>query len=716
MAKRGDFFKNAWINEVKRGWHNFSFDNTFTCNSGDLIPTKCLELFPGDVIHDSSSAMARLMPMVAPVMGKMNMFSYHFIARMRDIWTQWDKFITNYDQKRTWQQNQNFVPPSMPFIDIKEVLYGPIYLSASQPTNLAGFHNVFYLYQYHDTDGYHSMITTDVTHVVNLLNSSADSVRCFVIIPNKDDDFGFYQNGLGYYNPFCKGSLLEFLKCNIDGFFKSTARKYKNVYAGASAGLLNAYTDWSKYTDFVDTSTSSWIGIPPVNFTPTDEWMEDHMILDYMQKNNNGGLTATVNYFVDGRIVGTDFVPGVALSVAPFDPSNADQFDFEINALPLRAYRFIYDEYFRDENYIDVNPNTDFSRDGNDLDWLTNSYHVIWQYLTFCRKAFEHDLYTTALPSAQRGNPVRFLSDVNLKYNSPTDLTKVVKAGQGLPAVAGSVTIAQSGSNAYLRDSSNDWLSLQSTSAYVDLSAATIENLRFYNSMQRYLELKARTGGRYYEYMLGQWGHAIDDAKINRPIYLDGSKTPVQISEVTQTSASDVQTGQPLGDLAGRGVAIGEDHRIEFTSPDCGFLFELCCVVPRTSYGQGIAPMFKRFNYMDYPLPSFANLGEEPVKKRELFATLAKNQDDAAFGYQSRYYQFKYERDQIHGSMLGDLKHWNFARLFDATPYNGEQFLEVDPSYRQFAVTSKHYDHFLVTMWHDIQINRALPEHSIPSL
>ena len=76
----------------------------------------------------------------------------------------------------------------------------------------------------------------------------------------------------------------------------------------------------------------------------------------------------------------------------------------------------------------------------------------------------------------------------------------------------------------------------------VDLSAATIENFRWANAMQKYSEKKARTGGRYFEYLLGIWNKAVPDSKLNRPIYLDGSKSPVQISEVLQTSQSDMNT------------------------------------------------------------------------------------------------------------------------------------------------------------------------------
>lgn len=708
IMERGKFFKETMVSEPRKGWHNLSFDNTFSMNAGQLYPTKRLEVFPGDTIHDKSSAMARLQPLVSPVMGKLNMFSYHFIVRNRDIWTQWDKFITNYDQKKTWQQNTSFVPPEMPFIDISEVLFGPIYVNGT-PVDVSSLRNVIYVCNAWHNNSYQSYVTSSYAEAQKAFTGPAG--RIFAVIPNIDD-LSLCGGITRYYNPFCEKSLMEFLGVNIDGYYKSTFHNF----LGLLAANANYHSSWT--TDgiawpwqFDEPGAIGNLALDSdlcAEFCPDLEWWEHHMVIGLAEQMQDVSVVA--HWLADGTYTqsGTPTLTNAWPFPVPFKPSDKGEFDYKLTDLSLRAYRFIYDEYFRDENYIQVNGNTDFSRDGNDLDWSNVSYITIWEYLTFVRKSFEHDLYTSALPQAQRGQPVRFLPDANIVKSDDT-----ISFGSTT-----SVNTARITSDGVLYTGAGS--ASQASGTYnvmkVDLSAATIENLRFINSMQRYLERKARTGGRYYEYMIGQWGYKIDDAKLNRPIYLGGDKTPVQISEVTQTSSSNVDTGQPLGDLAGRGVAIGQDNSIEFTAPDYGFLFELCAVVPRTSYGQGISPVFKRFNYMDYPLPDFANLGEEPIKKREIYATLLKGQDDSTFGYTARYYQFKYERDQIHGDMLTSLRHWNFARFFDSVPYNGKDFVEVDPSYRQFAVTDKNVDHFIVTMWHDIEIHRALPEISIPTL
>lgn len=733
MPIRGNIFKDQLVTTPKRSWFDMSFDNSFTCNMGKLIPTICKELLPKDVIKMKSSAFMRLMPLVSPVMGKLNLFSYHFIVRNRDIWTNWDKFITNEDQKKTWQQNQNFIPPEMPYIDIFDVFkHANGYMpnsALSLEANLFWFRNCYYLICVDYDESHKFCVISREAPNLNNLDNKCDSVQIYVFVPNREDIFEGIDYVVGdeqvhhitttrFYNPFAAGSLMDFLGVNIDGFYSEIADNLLNVSRdnGLRYALKETYNTWYQLqpSDYNDTSMTleemaHVLGdLYPKNlrYANVDSaWFNQHLVVGFGSKSDNNSyinilsidgqyLCSADNAYDIGRLANFDYLSA----------DRADQFDTKLNALPLRAYRFIYDEYFRDQNYIEVNPNTDFSRDGNDLDIVNQPFSVLWQYLSFEAKAFEHDPYTTALPGPQKGEPVRFLNDAVLNIE-PSGVTETLNRQTIGVTDTGDFMVSGFGS-----------ISGQKAEVSVDLSTATIENFRWANAMQRFLERKARTGGRYYEYLLGIWGSEVSDAKLNRPIYLKGDRTPVQIGEIAQTSSTNVSTGQPLGDLAGRGVAIGRDKRICFTMPDYGFLFEVSVVVPRTCYGQGIDQKFKRFNYMDYPLPDFAQLGEEAVRKMELYATLFKSIDESAFGWQSRYYYWKYNRDEVHSSMLTDLKHWNFARLFDSVPYSGKEFLEVNPSYRQFAVTDDSFDHCIVTMWHDIKINRALPEFGTPIL
>lgn len=373
--------------------------------------------------------------------------------------------------------------------------------------------------------------------------------------------------------------------------------------------------------------------------------------------------------------------------------------------MPLRAYYFIYSEYFRDENYIDINPVVDFTRDGDEFygyDVFSNRVNI-FDFLSLKFKSWEHDPYTTALPGAQRGPSVRFLPNVSSLVKADGSRKSILIGAHD--SVFNQDTLGIYGNSGQ-----------QGASLSIDLSAATIENFRFANATQRYLEKVARSGSRYYEYMKSIFGADIEDAKLNRPIYLQGDKTPIQVSEVLQTSASQLEDDQPLGQMAGRAVAVGNDDYLEYVTPDNGFFIELCCVLPRVSYQQGLAQMFTRKVQLDYPIPDYAQLGEEQVETGNLYYSADSSIDSIPFGYQSRYWSWKYNRDVVHGEFKDSLDHWTWSRKFDSRPIAGKKFLEVDVDYRQFAVTQRNTEHVYTHMFHDIQVQRALPIFGVPSL
>jgi len=130
----------------------------------------------------------------------------------------------------------------------------------------------------------------------------------------------------------------------------------------------------------------------------------------------------------------------------------------------------------------------------------------------------------------------------------------------------------------------------------------------------------------------------------------------------------------------------------------------------------GMNPMFERETYLDYPIPQFSQLGEEYVRVSELWNDGSQDLFQKPFGYQSRYYQWKYRRDEVHGDFKTSLDFWHWSRKFEDEPINGKQFLEINPDYRQFAVTDKSFQHFYLYFDHQLQMNRPLPIFGIPTL
>lgn len=755
MAERGIIFKDDFVSTPGKSWFDLSYDYLFSMNFGELVPSSCVECLAEDIIHAKSDSFVRLAPLVAPTFGKCNMFSYHFYVRNRSIWKQWEEFFADNDQREAWQQaNPSWTPPEMPYIPVFNALTIPFdremhnHEFGGYGMNWHSYNGNFLANIHVEGESYNRQNTLGLMYANALyIYKSNDQWCCEKILdpynyywplqdnqgviifyaPNKyesvvkpydgtgpyvSDELKNYENP--YYNVFSNGSLFDYLGVDLSGYYAKQRKWFEDSLTEIVAALSDTLAD-----DLFDVPLVPQVAVnlPPSgnpNAIPCsvdlEEFFKTHFLFGFEYIHNN--------QFVINTSVGTHLLYGaqthiddiIALENNPlftfYRGDSSEDFP-RISALPLRAYHQIYIDYFRDENYISVNKNVDWTRDGVDIDFTLDA-DTIFDFLTLKLKAYEHDPYTTALPQPQRGKPVRFLPDSNV-------LAKIGdSAGAGVDKYY--LMSNSDGSSLYRNDGVSASGAKSLVRLEVDLSAATIENFRFANALQKLSEKIARSGGRYYEYMRAVYGADIQDAKIDRAIFLGGDKTPIQISEVLQTSASQLTDDQPLGQMAGRAVAVGNDDYLEYITPDNGFFIEITCALPRTNYQSGLAPYFSRFVRLDFATPDFAQLGEQPVLQKELWYSADASEDEKPFGYQSRYYDMKYLRDRTSGSFKDSLDFWTWSRKFDEAPVAGQEFLEVRPDYRQFAVTDKSTEHIYVHMWHDLQVNRCLPVFGVPSL
>lgn len=73
---------------------DLSHDVKMSLDMGVIYPVNCMECIPGDQIRMSSQLMARMAPMIAPVMHKVDIDIHHFFVPNRIVWAGWEKFIT----------------------------------------------------------------------------------------------------------------------------------------------------------------------------------------------------------------------------------------------------------------------------------------------------------------------------------------------------------------------------------------------------------------------------------------------------------------------------------------------------------------------------------------------------------------------------------------------------------------------------------------------
>lgn len=374
-----------------------------------------------------------------------------------------------------------------------------------------------------------------------------------------------------------------------------------------------------------------------------------------------------------------------------------------ISALPFRAYQEIYNQYYRDQN-TEPTPVTFSKASGLVSDPDTTA-------LTGMRKrSWEKDYFTSALPFAQRGATATVPVTGSVSPGSLQTANVRNTAGGGLNS--GTPLNASLGA---LKSNATDVYMDLTGSGTLNNASMDIQNLRRAYRLQQWLERNAVGGARYIEQILMHFGVKSSDARLQRPEYLGGGKTPIRISEVLstfQTTAENI----PQGNMAGHGIGVGKSNQFEKQFEEHGFVMGIMSLLPRTAYQQGVRRMFSRFDKFDYFWPEFANLGEQGIQKKEIYWKSDVNGTVAAetWGYQSRYAEYKYGVSSVHGVLKTSLKFWHMGRIFTSMPLLNSSFTMADPTTRVFAIPGQ--EQIYCQLYNKIDAIRPMPYYGTPTL
>lgn len=384
----------------------------------------------------------------------------------------------------------------------------------------------------------------------------------------------------------------------------------------------------------------------------------------------------------------------------------------KINALPFRAYNLIYNEWFRDENLQDSLEVP--TGDGPDP---INKYNLV-------RRGKRHDYFTSCLPWPQKG------PGVELPLGSTANLNGT------LSVPGGSYTLnVDTNGNALSHYPNWTWqngssvnptitvptnrIDMSKSGVTVDLSSATaitINSLRQAFQLQKLYERDARGGTRYTEILRAHFGVISPDARLQRPEYLGGSSTRININPVQQTSATD--TTSPQGNLAAYGVLGDKVNGFMKSFVEHGYIIGLVNVRADLTYQQGLNRMWSRQTRFDYYWPALAHLGEQAVLNKEIYAQ-GTSKDDEVFGYQERWAEYRYFPSQITGKFRStyaqSLDVWHLAQEFAELPkLNSEFIVDNPPIARVLAVQNE--PQILLDCYFSLSCVRPMPIYSVPGL
>ena len=381
-------------------------------------------------------------------------------------------------------------------------------------------------------------------------------------------------------------------------------------------------------------------------------------------------------------------------------------------ALPYRGLKLIWNEWFRDQNLQDsLNVDTD---DGPDsTGFFLNSPPV---------RGKRHDYLTSCLPWPQKGDAVQ----VPIGTSAPlfSSSTPGGLADQIIQDGAGSTT------EMYLNAASTNLRAgsavVGTTTLFADLSSATgatINDWRLAFQTQRLLERDARSGTRYNELILAHFGVTVPDFRVQRPEFLGGGSTPVNISQVAQTTYQGTGTLEDAkGALSGIGTANGR-HGFTYSATEHGMLIGVFNVRSDIRYSQGIERYFTKSTRYDFYYPVLSQIGEQSVLNKEIFHQgvpgTGASQDEGVFGYQERYGEMRYKQSLITGLMRpdasGTLAAYHLSEDFSSLPTLGSTFIQSNtrvPLDRAIAVPSQ--PQFIVDIFTDRQCARPMPLFGVP--
>lgn len=519
--------------------------------------------------------------------------------------------------------------------------------------------------------------------------------------------------------------------------------------------LVPFYIDEVLPGDTFDVSTAKVVRMQPMVAPPMDDlfldtyyfFVPNRLVWEHwtnlMGENDTTSWYPTVDYSVPQVISPHNGGWGIG-TIADYFGVPTGVPDLYVNALPFRCYAKIVNDWFRDENLVDpaVLTTGDATTQGSNGSSLSDYEKGGKPFVA----AKYHDYFTSCLPSPQKGEPVTVpVSNVSVPIDIPVttsstvnsvginDIGMILQNGPMMRGEYGYLNYNGTSGGLNVRteidvdpllkvsDGPLEPVNLRAIGNAVGSGFATsINELRMAFQMQKLLERDARGGTRYIEMIKSHFGVTSPDARLQRSEYLGGNRIRINVNQIVQQSATtsgSTPQGNPVG------LSVTHDNADSFTRSftEHGFVIGLMVARYPHTYQQGLERFWSRKSRFDYYFPVFANIGEQAVLNKEIYATGTES-DNKAFGYQEAWADYRYKPSRVSGEMRSaatkSLDVWHFADYYDKLPTLSPAWIQEDKKNvdRVLAVSSSVSNQ----LWADIVINnrtsRPMPLYSVPGL